>query len=178
VAAVGHRSCAPAQAAQAAPTTIYGLCLGLAGATAAAIGFALDLDHTGWAATAAMLVMRPAADMQGLRSIGRLVSVVAGAIIGIAIARLEPPAAVYSIVILAVVAVLTPTNRSRWYITPAFTTVIVFLLLLQSDAWSGASRLGERVSETLLGVGLAYIFGLALPDLMSRRQRSTAASRA
>ena len=38
---------------------IYGLCLGLAGATAAAIGFALDFDHVGWAATAAMLVMRP-----------------------------------------------------------------------------------------------------------------------
>jgi hypothetical protein len=32
---------------QPAPTLLYGLCLGLAGATAAAIGFALDLDHVG-----------------------------------------------------------------------------------------------------------------------------------
>jgi len=167
-------SIAPPRApAPAAPTMRYGLRLGLAGATAAAIGFALDLDHVGWAATAAMLVMRPAREMQQLRSVGRLISVVAGATIGIAIARLEPPAAVYSVLILTIVAVVAATNRSRWYITPAFTTLIVFLLLLQSNPSSAASRFGERVSETVLGVGLAYVFGLALPHLRRRLNVST-----
>ena len=160
---------APRLPAQAAPTMLYGLALGLAGAAAAAIGFALDFEHVGWAATAAMLVMRPARDMQQLRSVGRLISVVAGAIIGIAIARLEPLAIVYSLLTLGIVAVVAATNRSRWYITPAFTTLIVFLLLLESNPATAASRFGERVSETVLGVGLAYVFGLALPTGSSSR---------
>ena len=100
-----------------------------------------------------------------------------GAIIGIAIARLQPPAVVYSLLILAIVAVVAATNHSRWYITPAFTTLIVFLLLLESNPSSAASRFGERVSETVLGVGLAYLFGLALPDLIRRRKTSTITSR-
>ena len=50
-----------------APMLDYGVRLGAAGASAAAIGFALDLDHVGWACAAALLVMRPAAEMQRLR---------------------------------------------------------------------------------------------------------------
>jgi hypothetical protein len=42
-----------------APTLGYGIRLGAAGASAAAIGFALDFDHVGWACAAALLVMRP-----------------------------------------------------------------------------------------------------------------------
>jgi hypothetical protein len=41
------------------PTIDYGLRLGAAGATAAAIGFALELEHVGWACAAALLVTRP-----------------------------------------------------------------------------------------------------------------------
>jgi hypothetical protein len=62
------------------------------------------------------------------------------------------------------------THRSRWYVTSAFTTFLVFLLLLHSDPQHAASRFSERVLETLLGVGLAYAFGLALPALAKRRQ--------
>jgi Fusaric acid resistance protein-like len=68
---------------QARPSLDYGARLGLAGATAAAIGFGLDLDHVGWACAAALLVMRPSAEMQRLRSIGRLLSVIAGAAAGV-----------------------------------------------------------------------------------------------
>ena len=53
----------------------YGVRLGLAGGIAATIGFALDFDHVGWATAAAMLVMRPDPDLQRLRSVGRVVSV-------------------------------------------------------------------------------------------------------
>src|SRR5436305_12248728 len=50
------------------PTLAFGVRLGAAGATAAAIGFLLDLEHVGWACAAALLVMRPAPEMQRLRS--------------------------------------------------------------------------------------------------------------
>ena len=83
------------------PTLGYGVRLGAAGATAAAIGFALDLEHVGWACAAALLVMRPAAEMQRLRSAGRVGAVAAGALVAIALARLDPPAAVYALAVLA-----------------------------------------------------------------------------
>ena len=150
------------------PSFDYGVRLGLAGATAAAIGFALDLDHVGWACAAALLVMRPSAEMQKLRSIGRLVSVIVGALAGIAIARTEPPAGVYSAVVVGAVALLAAPRGSRWYVTPAFTTLLVFLLLLYSDPASAGHHFGERVVETLLGVGLAYLFGLAIPGIVAR----------
>ena len=163
----------PSVAAPPPPTLLFGLRLGFAGATAAAIGFALDLDHVGWAATAAMLVIRPAREMQQLRSVGRLVSVVIGALAGVALARLGPASAVYSLVILVTVGVVAATNRSRWYITPAFTTFIVFLLLLHSNPGTAAERFGERVTETFLGVAIVYLFGVALPTLGSLSRRTT-----
>jgi hypothetical protein len=61
----------------------FGLAVGTAGAVCAAIGFIACLEHVGWAPAAALLVMRPSADMQRLRSIGRVASVVAGALAGI-----------------------------------------------------------------------------------------------
>jgi len=163
------------------PPLAYGVRLGLAGATAAAIGFGLDLDHVGWACVAALIVMRPSAEMQELRSVGRLLSVLAGALVGVAVARTEPPTIVYAVVILAAVAVLAATRASRWYITPAFTTLLVFLLLLYADPASAPHRLNERVAETAVGVGLAYLFGLVLPRLAAHwrgADRPAAADRA
>ena len=147
------------------PTLEYGVRLGAAGATAAAIGFLLDLEHVGWACAAALLVMRPAAEMQRLRSVGRVLAVAIGALAAIAIVRLGPSPWVYSLAALAAVAGAAATHRSRWYVTPAFTTFLVFLLLLYSRPQDAASRFNERVVETLLGVGIAYAFGLGLPAL-------------
>jgi hypothetical protein len=50
-------------------------------------------------------------------------------------------------------------------VTPAFTTFLVFLLLLYSRPQDAASRFTERVLETVLGVAIAYVFGLGLPAL-------------
>lgn len=55
--------------------------------------------------------------------------------------------------------------------TPAFTTFLVFLLLLYSRPQDAASRFNERVVETLLGVGIAYAFGLGLPALARALRR-------
>jgi uncharacterized membrane protein YccC len=163
----------PAQAPPAAPkpTLGYGVRLGAAGATAAAIGFLLDLEHVGWACAAALLVMRPAAEMQRLRSVGRIIAVAIGALVAIALVRLTPPAWVYSLAAIAALAGCGATHGSRWYVTPAFTTFLVFLLLLYSRPQDAASRFNERVLETVLGVGIAYVFGLALPVLAQRLRR-------
>jgi uncharacterized membrane protein YccC len=154
----------------AKPTLGYGVRLGAAGATAAAIGFILDLEHVGWACAAALLVMRPSADMQRLRSAGRILAVAIGALAGAALVRIHPPAEVYSVAIIVVIAAAGATRRSRWYVTSAFTTFLVFLLLLYSAPQTATKRFNERVLETLLGVGIAYFYGLALPALAERRR--------
>jgi uncharacterized membrane protein YccC len=61
------------------------------------------------------------------------------------------------------------TRRSRWYVTPGFSTFLVFLLLLYATPETAGSRFGERLGETALGVAIAYAYGLALPRLMGRR---------
>ena len=149
--------------APAGPTLAYGIRLGAAGATAAAIGFALNLEHVGWACAAALLVMRPAAEMQRLRSVGRILSVAIGALAAIILVHINPPEIVYSVAALVTISAAGATYGSRWYVTPAFTTFLVFLLLLYSHPHDAASRFDERLLETALGVGLAYFFGLALP---------------
>ncbi len=150
------------------PTLGYGVRLGAAGATAAAIGFILGLEHVGWACAAALLVMRPAAEMQRLRSVGRIVSVGIGAAAAVALIHLAPPAGVYSLAAIAAIAGAGATHRSRWYVTSCFSTFLVFLLLLNSNPQDAASRFDERLLETVLGVGLAYVFGLGLPALAER----------
>ena len=162
-------SVAAGPTAPPALTDDYAIRLGLAGASAAAIGFALDLDHVGWACAAALLVMRPSVEMQQLRSVGRLASVVVGAAAAIAFVRAEPVDAWYALAIVAVLAGAAGSHRSRWYVTPAFTTYLVFLLLLHAAEQDAAGRFAERVSETALGVAIAYLFGLAIPALRARR---------
>ncbi len=152
------------------PSLSYGIRLGAAGATAATIGFLFDLEHVGWACAAALLVMRPTAEMQRLRSVGRILAVAGGALAGVALVRVAPPPAAYSVAVIAAVAGAGGTHRSRWYVTSAFTTFMVFLLLLYSDPQDAESRFNERLLETLLGVGLAYLFGLGLPALAERRR--------
>ena len=85
-----EHAAAPSAGAGPRPTLGYGLRLGAAGATAAAIGFLLDLEHVGWACAAALLVMRPAAEMQRLRSVGRIAAVAIGALAAIGLVRLNP----------------------------------------------------------------------------------------
>jgi len=117
------------------------------------------------------MVMRPASQMQRLRSVGRILAVAVGAVAAVAFVRLTPPAAAYSIAVVAAVAAAAATHASRWYVTAAFTTFLVFLLLLFADPDTAGSRFSQRIGETLLGVGLAYAFGLALPALTQRRER-------
>ena len=75
----------------------------MAASVATAVGIAIHTDHVGWAPAAALFVMRPAKDMQELRSVGRVISVVLGALAAIAFLRFSP--ATELVAVLAVLAI-------------------------------------------------------------------------
>ena len=152
----------------------YGVRLGLAAAVGTAIGFSCGAEHTGWIVISTLLVMRPTDDMMKLRSAGRAISVFIGAVVAAWLLTKDlSPAA---IAIIAAAA----TNASRWYITPAFTTFLILWCVLYANNTSQniTHRTTERVVDTLLGVGIAYFFGLVVPKLIRRHvdTRSTTPS--
>ena len=155
----------------------YGYAAGAAGALCAAIGFALDLEHVGWAPAAALLVMRPVPATQRLRSLDRVLDVVVGATAAIALTALGAPDWAFSLAVLAGVAAATATAGSRWYLLPALTTYLAFVMLLYDDPGGGTARFWERVLETALGVGAAAVFGLLLPALLDRYDERRGAAR-
>jgi hypothetical protein len=143
----------------------YGTRLGCAAATAAGIGFLFDLDHKGWICGAALLVMRPATGPLIARSAGRSASVLLGAFFGSLFVQAQPQSIVIAIVIGVVLAAMAATQPSRWYVTPAFTTFVVFMLLLWPHPTDTVWRFWQRNLETMLGVAIALFFGLAVPLL-------------
>jgi hypothetical protein len=146
----------------------YGILLGLAGATAAAVGFALDLDHKGWVCGAALLVMRPDTGQLVARGLGRAGSVLVGALLGSVFVALGPTPVVIAAAVLLALAALAGTTGSRWYITPAFTTFVVFILLLWDHPTDTAWRFLQRNLETVAGVIIALLYGVVLPLIIRR----------
>ena len=156
-----------------ASMTEYGVRLGLAGALCAGLGFALDLDHKGWATAACLLVMRPTPEMTRLRGVGRAVSVAAGALAACLLTLRAVEPAVLAVAVVAALSCLAAVRTSRWYVTGGITTFIVILLLVYGSPEQAHGRFLERVGETLLGVGIALLFGIAVPAVR-RQRRSTA----
>lgn len=154
----------------------YGVRLGAAAAAAAAIGFVFNFDHVGWACAAVLLVMRPSAQTQEWRSVDRVVSVVIGAAAAVGMILADPAPVVLGLAAGVAIAAATATQRSRWYVTGLFTTFIVFLLLLASDPQDAGGRFFERLGETLLGVGLAFLIGVVLPMLWRRQPKGADAT--
>jgi hypothetical protein len=105
----------------------YGICLGLAAACAAAIGFALHLDHVGWACGAALLVMRPLPELLRMRGFDRVASVLIGAAAGAGLMVLAPTPPAIAVALVIALATAAGSHGSRRYVTPAFTTFVVFL---------------------------------------------------
>jgi hypothetical protein len=149
----------------------FGIRLGLAGTIAASIGFALGLEHVGWAAGAALLVMRPTGRLVVSRALARAASVVAGALLGGAFMLTQPEDWLIGLVALILLTVLTALAGSRWYVTGGFSTFLVFMALLGGDAGDTAHRFWERTLETVLGVALALVFGLLVPWIGDRIRR-------
>ena len=94
---------------------MYGFQLGLVAATATAVGFALGIEHIGWIAGAALLVSRPSQDMARLRSVGRVVSVLCGALLASWLLSLHlPPLAIAGCTGAAIIGAAA-MHASRWY---------------------------------------------------------------
>jgi hypothetical protein len=146
----------------------YGIRLGLAAAIAAGIGFALHLGHVGWACAACLLVMRPVADMTRSRGRDRVLDVVVGSIVATLVVLYFPTPPVLAATVAVALTAMAATRGSRLYVTPAFTTCIVFLLLLYGSPQDAEFRFLERLLETVLGVGLALLFGVGVPWLRDR----------
>ncbi|MFV0286729.1 MAG: FUSC family protein, partial [Demequina sp.] len=102
---------APGARGSAAPSRrgmlVYGAQVGLAGAVAAACGFATGVDHPGWGATAAMLVSRPDPHALRARAWGRGLSVLAGGVVAAAIISMQPVAGMVAAVLAVLLAVAT-----------------------------------------------------------------------
>jgi hypothetical protein len=159
---------APRPPTPRAVAACYGLQIGLAGATAAALGFALGIDHPGWAPTAALLVSRPRWDALRSRGIDRAVAVLAGALLACAVAATVPPPVVLAAVAVVAIGGAAATAGSRWYVLPFFSTLLVLSLLLTHDDQTSAHWFVERVGETLVGVVLAMGAAWLVPRLAAR----------
>lgn len=147
----------------------YGLRMGIAAALVYLVAAGLGLDHPGWAPAACLLVARPQLDLLQSRGVARVLSVIVGALVGAGLVHLSPPDVIYAVVALVALAAASGTAGSRWYITSAFTTFLVFVMLLNGNVDETTSKFVERVGETVLGVGAAYVFGWGLPALRRRR---------
>lgn len=167
--AVPEREPAAGDQPPGSPGLGYGLRFGAAGALAATIGFVFDFDHVGWACAAALMVMRPVRDVQLARMTGRVVSVVSGGAVALLLIESGPPAGVFAAVFLLALSLASATHGSRFYLTPAFTTFFVIMLLGYSNPDDAPSRLFERINETLVGVAIALFFGILLPLLLRPR---------
>lgn len=147
----------------------YGVRLGAGAAIACLTASALGLDHPGWAPAACLLVARPQRDLLQSRGVGRVLSVALGALVAILVLHTDPPNATYAVLMIVVLGTAATTVGSRWYVTSAFTTFFVFLMLLNGNPGETVTKFNERVGETVLGVALAYLFAWLLPSLLDRR---------
>jgi hypothetical protein len=157
------------RAAPPAPATLgYGIRLGAAAAIAYVITGTLGVDHPGWAPAACLLVARPQLDLLQTRGVSRVAAVFIGATAaGLAVNLGLAPIA-YASLIGAVLGAASGTTGSRWYISSAFSTFLVFLVMLAGQPQDLRSTFDLRVGETVLGVALAYLFVWVLPTLAQR----------
>lgn len=152
----------------------YGIRMGLAAAIVYTITATMGLDHAGWAPAACLLVARPQLDLLQSRGVGRVASVIVGALAAALILAGQPADLVFALVAVVVLGATSATVGSRWYITSAFTTLLVFLVLLNGHTDQTTQKFNERVGETILGVAAAYLFGWLIPTIQNRaRQRAT-----
>jgi len=156
----------------------YGVRLGLAAAVATALGIYFGADHLGWIVISTVIVMRPAHEMHKLRSIGRAMSVFVGAIVAAWLLAMDLRPAAIAIVAAGAIIGAAATNASRWYVTPAFTTFLILWCAVYDNATieNISYRSWERVFDTLLGVGIAYFFGLLVPKVLQDPSASVSAT--
>jgi uncharacterized membrane protein YccC len=75
----------------------------------------------------------------------------------------------FTVVVVAAIAVAVGLRASRWYVTPAFTGLVVLLLAGVSGTDALHVTFDERVLETTIGAALALLLGSVVPHLVTRR---------
>ena len=155
----------PADLPPRAAMVRYGLLLGTGAALAYLLASRLGLDHPGWAPAACLLVARPDAGLLRSRAVGRVLSVLVGSLAAVAVLVADLPALLLAALAALALVAAAATRGSRWYVTSAFTTFLVFLMLLMGHEEDAAQKVGERVGETLVGAALAVLFGIVVPAL-------------
>ncbi|GAA5035008.1 FUSC family protein [Microbacterium fluvii] len=156
---------------------VYGVQIGLAAAVGAALGYALGVDHPGWACAAALLVSRPDRAQLDARAWGRSMSVIAGALAAALIAVLALPPAGLSVVLIALLGAAAGVSGSRSYIFPFFSTALVLALLIGDEPQTIGHWLVERVVLTIVGVLLALGAAWLVPAVARRLGAAGQASR-
>jgi uncharacterized membrane protein YccC len=146
----------------------YGIVLALTAGTSALVGFTSNVDHVGWVVGAALLVIRPSRELQRVRSVGRIVAVYIGALLAAPLIVLGAPLWVFVLAAPAALVGVAAMHTSRWYVNAGFTTFLVIILLTYGESGSTGHFVAERTAETLIGVGIAYFFGLAVPRAMEK----------
>jgi hypothetical protein len=123
---------------------------------------------------ASLFVMRPSQDVHRSRSIWRMISVFVGASTASLLLTLSLPPLLIGAIAGGALIASAATHRSRRYITPIFSTFLVFWLLLYTDPTIAniTYRFNERILETLIGIAIAFVIGIAIPNLISRLKSS------
>ena len=152
---------------------MYGILFAAAAGIGLALGYLLNLVHVGWAAAAAMFIMRPDPGLLASRALGRTVATLAGVVAAGLLLHRGPTEVVLAIVTVATVSAMVAVRTSRWYITGAGGALIVLLISGVSGIHEFKVSFAERLLETALGAGLALTLGVAIPSglrwLASRR---------
>jgi uncharacterized membrane protein YccC len=144
--------------------------LALTAFRSAPAGFTLNVDHPGWVVGVALLVIRPGHELQRVGSIGRVVAVYIGALLAAPLIVFGAPDWVFLLAAPAALICMAAMHTSRWYINAGFTTFLVIIVLTYGESGSVGHFVSERSAETLIGVAIAYFFGLALPKVMQSRR--------
>lgn len=150
---------APAQQLTRAEAKRYGLVLGVAGAVSTLVAFTLGVDFVGWLVASTMLVIRPTWDLLSARGVGRVASVVVGGTAAALLLLADLPAPAIAVVLWLVLVMMAATSTSRWYVTPAFTSFLILWALLydQAERNNVKIKLHERISDTVIGVAVAFL---------------------
>ncbi|AJY45983.1 FUSC family protein [Martelella endophytica] len=116
-------------------------------------------DHNYWLPLTVALVLKPDFGSVFLRAIHRSIGTVAGVLVAIAIAAVVPKGIAYIPIIMALAATL-PFLGLRSYAAMVTLLTPVILLMIDLVAPGAVSDYGlQRLYDTLLGSGIALVFG-------------------